>query len=416
MPTFSVDNEEFGAQVAALAERRFSASALVSAGHLQASETGLVERSGADNSFDLGAGLAVVGAMAAGQRPRNEDLVNYVLARGVLCASTAGLDDASLGGVVALVKAAAGDNALALCLLVLAIVDNALGPDSSAVATALEAIHKGLNGAQQGICVQLLKELVSIKAVREAYLEKYGSSEIVELLAGGVATYSLQMKYTLVFIVWCFSFSAKFSPKEVGILVPLLFRLAKEGVKEKVVRLSISTLLNMATSETILKKYLLCGGVGILKSLGERKWSDEELKEDLDTLRVRLEESVANLTTWDEYAEELRGGAFNWSPTHTSDEFWLDNSGKFKENAWAEVKAMVKLLEKGTAANEDQLYLNQAIVCFDLAKIIELLPEVIVVLGKIGAKTKIMTLMNSPNASVKYEALKTTQLLVSKSI
>lgn len=418
MPSFSVDNEEFNAEIAVFGERQFSASALINADHLSKAETSIVDPS----NFDLSIALKVISSMVNKERPQNDDLINFILAKGIQITSTAtatqSLDSTTLSGLFHIIEDDTSESKLlAAYLLTLIIVDNKLEDTSSeAIDVVLDGIHAGLNGESQSISLQLLKELVHSKSIRLAYLKKFGTEEIISIFVSNISTLNLQMKYTLIFIIWSFSFSTKFSNLEISKLIPTLFAVAKDGVKEKVVRLSISTLINLATSESILKKYLLSNGVPILKSLSERKWSDDELKLDLDTLRVKLEESVTSLTTWDEYFDELKTGQFQWSPTHKSDEFWLDNNEKFKENGWKNVKEMVKLLGKNETIDEDQLYLNQAIVCFDLAKLIDLLPEIIVILTKIGAKTKIMTLMNSPNPNVKYEALKTTQLLVSKSI
>lgn len=412
MPSFSIDNEEFNAKIAVFAERQFSASALINANYLSSGETSIVDPS----NFDLSIALNVITSMVNGERPKNEDLINFILAKSIRIDTTESLDLNVLTGLCHLIKNNNDSNLLAIYLLTLIIVDNKVDVSSDIIDVALDGIHSNINGETQSINLHLLKELVYSKSIRLAYLNKFGSEEIISIFISNISSLNLQMKYTLIFIIWSFSFNTKFSNLEISKLIPILFAVAKDGVKEKVIRLSISTLINLAKNESILKKYLLCNGVPILKSLSERKWSDDELKMDLDTLRVKLEESVTSLTTWDEYSDELRSGQFQWSPTHKSDEFWLDNNDKFKENGWKNVKDMVKLLEKNDTIDENQLYLNQAIVCFDLAKLINLLPEIIIILTKIGAKTKIMTLMNSPNPNVKYEALKTTQLLVSKSI
>ena len=37
-------------------------------------------------------------------------------------------------------------------------------------------------------------------------------------------------------------------------------------------------------------------------------------------------------STFDEYASEIKSGQLEWSPTHKSDLFWIDNALKLEEN------------------------------------------------------------------------------------
>lgn len=60
-------------------------------------------------------------------------------------------------------------------------------------------------------------------------------------------------------------------------------------------------------------------------SLQSRKWSDEEVVEDLEYLKTELSTRLENLTTYDEYVSELESGHLVWSPPHESEEFWKEN-------------------------------------------------------------------------------------------
>lgn len=151
----------------------------------------------------------------------------------------------------------------------------------------------------------------------------------------------------------------------------------------------------------------------------ERKWSDNELKDDLNTLYDLLNDSIKSLTNFDEYENEIKTKHLLWSPCHKNSEFWYDNIDKFKENNWKLLKSLIALLSDDNSApdaNVNQLYINQSIICYDLSMLIKVAPEVVKVINSLGTKTKIMTLMNSPNSNVKFEALRTTQLLVANSL
>lgn len=60
-------------------------------------------------------------------------------------------------------------------------------------------------------------------------------------------------------------------------------------------------------------------------SLQSRRWSDEEITDDLEYLKTELSSRLENLTTYDEYVSELESGHLVWSPAHESEEFWKEN-------------------------------------------------------------------------------------------
>lgn len=60
-------------------------------------------------------------------------------------------------------------------------------------------------------------------------------------------------------------------------------------------------------------------------SLQSRKWSDDEIVEDLDYLSTELKSRVEGLTTYDEWLSEVESGHLVWSPVHESEEFWREN-------------------------------------------------------------------------------------------
>jgi V-type H+-transporting ATPase subunit H len=87
-----------------------------------------------------------------------------------------------------------------------------------------------------------------------------------------------------------------------------------------------------------------------VKNLATRKWSDEDVLEDVQFLRDELEARFESLTyvssphgggcllattvldrTWDEYTSELTSGHLSWTPVHDSDFFWKENVTKLNE-------------------------------------------------------------------------------------
>lgn len=311
-------------------------------------------------------------------------------------------------------------------------------PDSKAakfIPSLLSYIQSNLmstnSSHSQFLGVQLLKEILSIKSFRDIYTSSSSSSTYISSLVSAMLNKNieLQMKYLSIYCLWTLTFVPSVSKllstsPQYAEIIPAMFKFANDAVKEKVVRLSISILINFLNTSShsssdkneIIKKFLLANGLTIVKNLIERKWSDDELKEDLNTLYDLLNDSIKSLTNFDEYQNEIQTKHLIWSPCHKNSEFWYDNIDKFKENNWKLLKSLITLLSDDTNNSADQLYLNQSIICYDLAMIIKVAPEVVKVINNLGTKTKIMTLMNSPNSNVKFEALRTTQLLVANSL
>lgn len=271
------------------------------------------------------------------------------------------------------------------------------------------------------LSIQFIKELLTIKSYRLIFWKNH-----LKLSPNLFKTFmerkgELQMRYYSTFSIWLLTFSKQTS-KDISDsypeLIGALYVSAKDSVKEKIVRLSISSLLNILNvenNEKIVKQSLLVNGLEISKNLLERKWADEELKLDLETLVNLLTDAVSTLTTFDEFENELKLKKFTWSPSHKSEEFWIENIEKFKENNWKLLKELVSLITF-ESVSEEQMYLNQSIICHDIYQIIKNEPDVVKILDKSGAKPKIMSLLNSPNSNVKFEALKTTQKLLAFSI
>jgi V-type H+-transporting ATPase subunit H len=96
-----------------------------------------------------------------------------------------------------------------------------------------------------------------------------------------------------------------------------------------------------------------------VKNLATRKWSDEDILEDVQFLRDELEARFESLTyvssphdrcplvtlawnrTWDEYTSELTSGHLSWTPVHDSDFFWKENVTRLNEKDHLYLKFVV---------------------------------------------------------------------------
>jgi V-type H+-transporting ATPase subunit H len=177
-----------------------------------------------------------------------------------------------------------------------------------------------------------------------------------------------------------------------------------------------------------------------IKALSARKWTDQEIVEDLSFLQDELQASFDQLTypfspcvplkihkktafngfrTFDEYSSELESGHLSWTPPHHSDDFWRENAAKLTEGNNKLLKVLAKLL----ATSKNPLVL--AVGCHDIGQLVKQVPQARSYNPRLtetnwarsvqglGAKTRIMELMGHSDPDVRYEALSTVQLLMS---
>jgi V-type H+-transporting ATPase subunit H len=82
-----------------------------------------------------------------------------------------------------------------------------------------------------------------------------------------------------------------------------------------------------------------------ITSLQSRKFSDEDIVDDLNYVAGELTSRLEGMGSWEEYANELESGHLVWSPAHESEEFWKDNGRKLGvEEGGKGVKRLVELL------------------------------------------------------------------------
>ena len=287
----------------------------------------------------------------------------------------------------------------------------------------------------QAIGIQILQELVISKNFRQVYqkhnlVSNFKSiNHLISNLARLPNSSSLQLSYNVLLTTWVLSFSADINRLLIHNypdLIGSLLTISKDSIKLKIVRMAVSILKNfvsVSSSESdkfrTIKIILFDDGLSIMKTLQERKFassgSDDELSNDLQYLVDTLSEVVSKkLSSLDEYLTQLDNpNLISWSsPVHKSSQFWLENSGKFKDNSFKLVKRIFQILDLEAHVPAKVILLN------NLQSLIKNLGQDLVKFineANGGAyKLRIMTLLdkNDGDNELKYEALKTIQLLV----
>merc|ERR1719284_2282333 len=115
-----------------------------------------------------------------------------------------------------------------------------------------------------------------------------------------------------------------------------------------------------------------------LELLEQRKFEDEDIQEDISFLMEKMNESVQDLSSYDEYVTEVRSGRLEWSPVHRSEKFWRENAAKLNDKNYELLRILITLLE----STKEPLVLSVA--CFDLGRVCEALSERQACLGDLG--------------------------------
>ncbi|EKM55742.1 uncharacterized protein PHACADRAFT_121574 [Phanerochaete carnosa HHB-10118-sp] len=220
-----------------------------------------------------------------------------------------------------------------------------------------------------------------------------------------------QMCYQVGFCFWLLSFDQNIA-EEINKkfdIIPVLTDIAKGAVKEKVIRIIIATFRNLVSKapQANLPAMLVAHVLQFVKNLSTRKWTDEDILEDIQYLKDELTARFDSLTTYDEYSSELMSGHLSWTPVHESELFWKENVTKLNDKDYEQLKLLVRLLKE----SQDSVVL--AVAAHDVGQYVKHYERGKKVLTDLDAKTRVMELMTHPDPNVRYQALVSVQRLVS---
>lgn len=244
------------------------------------------------------------------------------------------------------------------------------------------------------------------------------TSSASTLIAGGASAgasrATTQLVYQIVLSLWLLSFDDDIA-EEINVkfgVIPVLVDVARNAVKEKVVRVAVATLRNLLAKASDANASAMLGSkvLPLTESLLARKWSDEEIEEDLEYLKTELSHRLKGMSTFDEYLSELSSGQLTFeNPAHELDDFWKENAPKLVEKDGEVLKQLVEILKN----SQDSTTL--AVACSDVGKFVTFFEPGKKRVGDLGAKVRIMDLMSHQDPDVKFRALNTVSKLVSAS-
>lgn len=257
-------------------------------------------------------------------------------------------------------------------------------------------------------CLQMM---LRIDEYRIAFVGVDGISTVVTVLAGRV---NFQIQYQLTFCLWVMTFNSVLAEKMNRFnVIPILADILSESVKEKVTRIILATFRNLIekceeqeTSRNNAIAMVQCKVLKQLEILQGRKFEDSDIAEDVEFLNDRLQASVQDLSSFDEYSTEVKSGRLEWSPVHISEKFWRENATRLNEHAHELLKMLVHLLD----TSKDALVLSVA--SHDIGEYVRHYPRGKHVIEQLGGKHLVMQLLAHEDPNVRYEALLCVQKLM----
>ncbi|KAF6208417.1 hypothetical protein GE061_016873 [Apolygus lucorum] len=257
-------------------------------------------------------------------------------------------------------------------------------------------------------CLQMM---LRIDEFRAAFISVDGISTLMSVLSGRV---NFQIQYQLIFCIWVLTFNPKLAERMNKFsVIPILADILSDSVKEKVTRIILAAFRNLIEKpedSAISKEHCIAMVQSkVLKQLSileQRKFDDEDIVEDVQFLNEKLLASVQDLSSFDEYATEVKTGRLEWSPVHRSAQFWRENAARLNEKNYELLRILIHLLE----TSRDALVLSVA--SYDIGEYVRHYPRGKLVIESLGGKQLVMQLLSHEDPNVRYEALLAVQKLM----
>jgi len=285
------------------------------------------------------------------------------------------------------------------------------GSDLNFYLTWLKDQLKTPNNEYMQSVARCLQMMLRLDVYRIAFAKLDGVGTIAEILSSRVG---FQIQYQLSFCLWVLTFNPDIAEKmnKWGV-IPILADILADAQKEKVSRIILAVFRNLIEKpedKQVIKENCIsmvqCKALKQLEFIEQKKFEDEDIQADIEFLKEKMEISLQDLSSYDEYITEVRSGRLEWSPVHRSEKFWRENAAKLNDRNYELLKILINLLE----TSKDLLVLSVA--CFDLGEYVRHYQRGKHVLEQLNGKTLVMSLLGHEDPNVRYEALLAVQKLM----
>ena len=274
--------------------------------------------------------------------------------------------------------------------------------------------------------------------------DTHADNIITHTTSNGAPKHDVQLLYQVSLCCWLLTFHPPaLAAMRRGSFIQGLMDVAKRATKEKVARVAILALRNIAegtsgvggreasgneasNSSALVQPHALRGEdeqslLKTISNLQQRGFEDEELVNALGDLESGSKDRSRDASSWDSYKSELSSGAMTWSAAHTDESFWRENAAKLTDNNCALLRVLITILgteggstdsTSGSAAASDQSAKTLSVACHDLGEFATHYPAGRFLVTDLGGKEKTMKLLTHNDPDVRKHALLCTQKLL----
>jgi V-type H+-transporting ATPase subunit H len=294
---------------------------------------------------------------------------------------------------------------------------------------------KNSTGAQVCICTPSLKVLMDAPETRALFCKCGGIKYMSRQLRAGSKSKgmsgtekkkfgqaSVQQLYEISFCLWVLTYDLNSSASirsdfaKDNLAVAALCDLISVAPREKVVRVALSSLRNLATSsadtnpqptgqpridgKVFLNEMIACGLMKSIDHLRDRQFTDPDLVDDVDILYKLLHENYKEMSRWEVYKNEIESGQLQWGSTHT--EAFFKENAKMLEGPDGDFRLVKILISLIGSSNDEEVV---AIACYDVGEFVRRYPNGRAIAKRLGAKEVVMPLIEHENPELQRQAL-----------
>lgn len=125
-----------------------------------------------------------------------------------------------------------------------------------------------------------------------------------------------QVQYQLIFCLWVLTFNPLLAEKMNKFnAISILANILNDSAKEKVTRIILAVYRNLIekpSDPSVAKEHCIamvqCKVLKQLSILEQRRFDDEDITADVEYLTEKLQSSVQDLSSFDEYSTEIKSG------------------------------------------------------------------------------------------------------------
>ena len=321
---------------------------------------------------------------------------------------------------------------------------------------------KNTSGPYVAICTPALKVLMETTETRALFCQSGGIKYMARQLrigtsqnknkatttittttsSGGVKKIgqaSVQQLYEISFCLWILTYELNSSmairsdfAKDSSAIMALV-DLVSVAPREKVVRVALSSLRNLATvtypmdnttsttdvtikpsaattpvvsnttmvmdAKFFLSEMIACGLMKAIEHLRDRQFTDPDLVDDVNVLYKLLHDNYKEMSRYEVYKNEVESGHLQWGSTHT-EAFFKENARMMEgtDGDFHIVKVLIALL----SSNDEDVC---AIACYDIGEFVRHYPNGRAIAKRLGAKELVMALIEHENIELQRQAL-----------